>query len=63
MLGHGGSSAGLYLADPTSAIPSHCAVITLFKSVPVHQLSRLALYELIICKLKECGVYDTECPN
>ena len=27
MVGHGGSSAGLYLADPTSPIPSHCAVI------------------------------------
>ena len=68
MVGDGGSSAGSYLADPTSPIPSHCAVITLFglnifyfiymkrdwaehrcykitlfESVPVHQLSRLAL--------------------
>ena len=25
MLGHGGSSAGSYLADPTSPIPSHSA--------------------------------------
>ena len=25
MLGHGGSSAGSYLTDPTSPIPSHCA--------------------------------------
>ena len=25
MVGHGGSSAGTYLADPTSPIPSHCA--------------------------------------
>ena len=24
MLGHGGSSASSYLADPTSPIPSHC---------------------------------------
>ena len=39
MLGHGGSSAGSYLADPTSPIPSHCAVIILFQSVTVHQLS------------------------
>ena len=46
MLGHGGSSAGLYLADPTSPIPSHCAVIILFQSVPVHKLSWLALWEL-----------------
>ena len=29
MLGHVGSSAGSYLADPTSPIPSHCAVIIL----------------------------------
>ena len=43
MLGHGGSSAGSYLADPTSPIPSHCAVIILFQSVAVHQLSWLAL--------------------
>ena len=41
--GMGGSSAGLYLADPTSPIPSHCAVIILFQSVPVHHLLRLAL--------------------
>ena len=34
MVGDGGSSAGSYLADPTSPIPSHCAVITLFKSGP-----------------------------
>ena len=46
MLGHGGSSAGSHLADPTFPIPSHCAVIILFQSVPVHQLSRLALKEL-----------------
>ena len=27
MVGHGVSSAGSYLADPTSPIPSHCASI------------------------------------
>ena len=27
-----------YLADPTSPIPSHCAVIILLQSVTVHQL-------------------------
>ena len=35
MVGHGGSSAGSYLADPTSPIPSHCASIVVtstFKS-------------------------------
>ena len=29
MVGHGGSSASSYLADPTSPIPSHCAVMRL----------------------------------
>ena len=53
MVGHGGSSAGSYLADPTTPIPSHCAVIILFKSVSVHQLSCLALKELIV--LLMCG--------
>ena len=46
MVGHEGSSAGSYLADPTSPIPSHCAVIILSKSIAVHQLSWLALKEL-----------------
>ena len=35
MLGHGGSCAGSYLADPTSPIPSHCAVIILFQSASI----------------------------
>ena len=39
MVGDEGCSADSYLAAPTSPIPSHCAVITLFKSVSVHQLS------------------------
>ena len=47
MVGHGGSSAGSYLVDPTSPIPSHYAVIILCESVTVHQLSWLALRELI----------------
>ena len=38
-----GNNAGLYLTNPTSPILSHCGVIILLKSVPVHQLSWLAL--------------------
>ena len=34
MVRHGGSSAGSYLANPTSPLPSHCAVIILIKSCP-----------------------------
>ena len=36
MVGHGGSSAGSYLADPTSRIPSHCASIVVTSTVRVN---------------------------
>ena len=36
------------LADPTSPMPFHCAVIILFKSVPVYQLSLLALLRVTV---------------
>ena len=36
MIGHGGSSAGSYLADPTSPIPSHCASIVATSTVRVN---------------------------
>ena len=36
MVGHGGSSAGSYLADPTSSIPSHCASIVATSTVRVN---------------------------
>ena len=36
MVGHGGSSAGSYLADPTSPIPSHCASIVATITVRVN---------------------------
>ena len=36
MAGHGGSSAGSYLADPTSPIPSHCASIVATNTVRVN---------------------------
>ena len=35
MVGHEGSSAGSYLADPTSPIPSHCASIVATSTVRV----------------------------
>ena len=38
MVGHGGSSAGSYLADPTSPIPSHCASIVATSTVRVNIL-------------------------
>ena len=41
MAGHGGSSAGSYLADPTSPIPSHCASIIVTSTVRVKNLLTL----------------------
>ena len=38
MVGHGGSSAGSYLADPTSPIPSHCASIVVTGTIRVNWL-------------------------
>ena len=37
MVGHGGSSVGSYLADPTSPIPSHCASIIVTSTLRVNQ--------------------------
>ena len=36
MVGHGGSGAGSYLADPTSPIPSHCASIVVTSTLRVN---------------------------
>ena len=36
MVGHGGSSAGLYLVDPTSPTPSHCASIVVTSTARVN---------------------------
>ena len=41
MIGHGGSSAGLYLADPTSPIPSHCASVVATSTLRVNDLQCL----------------------
>ena len=38
MVGHGGSSAGSHLADPTSPIPSHCASIVVTSTLRVNQV-------------------------
>ena len=45
MVGHGGSSAGSYLADPTSPIPSHCASIVATSTLRVNILmEKVSLY-------------------
>ena len=58
MVGHGVSSAGSYLADPTSPIPSHCAVIILVKGVPVHSVvTRVKMHIKEIKLLYSCVLY------
>ena len=53
MVGHGGSSAGWYLADPTSPIPSHCASVvatsTLRVNYPNHMITAMICIPVISC--------------
>ena len=52
MVGHGGSSAGSYLADPTSPIPAHCASIVTTSTVRVKvngYLEKIASVRIIPC--------------
>ena len=44
MVGHGGSSAGSYLADPTSPIPSHCASIVATSTLRVEMYIETMIY-------------------
>ena len=37
MVGHGGNSAGSYLADPTTSIPSHCASIAVTSTLRINE--------------------------
>ena len=56
MVGHGGSSAGSYLADPTSPIPSHSASIVATSTLRVNQL----LCRMLICVLYFAGVHGVK---
>ena len=60
MVGHEGSSAGSYLADPTSPIPSHCASIVATSTLRVNhyeQLFHTSIYYDMegIWKLTKCN--------
>ena len=48
MVGHGGSSAGSYLADPTSPIPSHCASIVVTSTLRVNMPMHWDLYKCLV---------------
>ena len=54
MVGHGGSSAGSYLADPTSPIPSHCASIVVTSTLRVNILECVGT----LCALAAIEVKD-----
>ena len=45
MVRHGGSSAGSYLADPTSPIPSHCASIVATSTLRVNTVFQILLHD------------------
>ena len=49
MVGHGGSSAGSYLPDPTSPIPSHCASIVATSTLRVKLRCFQLCYGFKIC--------------
>ena len=55
MVGHGGSSAGSYLADPTSPIPSHCASIVATSTLRVNQCHLLPTLHVHV----DYGSWDT----
>ena len=58
MVGHGGSSAGSYLADYTSPIPSHCASIVATSTVRVKRAQSFCLHlwwELCFTDLTNSG--------
>ena len=54
MVGHGGSSAGSYLADPTSPIPSHCASIVVTSTVRVKAGT---IQQGVTSKVREVSLY------
>ena len=57
MVGHGGSIAGSYLADPTSQNPSHCASIVVASTVRVKVISvSWQVLRLVICVFDVCTV-------
>ena len=60
MVGHGGSSAGSYLADPTSPILSHCASIIVTSTLRVKSVKVAAkyLHVLTFCKSKRISFFS-----
>ena len=59
MVRHGGSSAGSYLADPTSPIPSHCASFVATSTVRVNQEIAFSQYAVYFLPDRFSVVYST----
>ena len=57
MIGHGGSSAGSYLADPTSPIPSHCASVAPTSTLRVKLAHIDSLIHLPPCTLFDLNIF------
>ena len=58
MVGHGGSSAGSYLADATSPIPSHCASIVVTSTLKPQAESLLSAAVLLLLQPIQTEVVD-----
>ena len=56
MVVHGGSSAGSYLANPTSSIPSHCASIVVTNTVRVNLIAHSIKGHSCFCTRKQSKV-------
>ena len=52
MFGHGGSSAGSYLADPISPIPSHCASIVVTSTLRVNRFRLMFTWTIFFVKVR-----------
>ena len=59
MVGHGGSSAGSYLTDPTSPIPSHCASIVATSTLRVNDV--VSADGPVCDRITSINGYDTVC--
>ena len=66
MVGHGGSGAGSYLADPTSPIPSHCASIVVTSTLRLNTFKnnyQIILFEILLIVILQTSYsqYFTKC--
>ena len=60
MVGHGGSSSGSYLADPTAPIPSHCASIVVTSTLRGNSVLHYNVKRFVIVHhLYAVFVFDT----